>query len=103
MKEGVDIRARASQLGWSTDKNALDRVKWKLDVFLKRTRHCFMALTEKELAAYLEQHEHVAHLDPTKRRDRIAQKLIDLRLPPPRLSRKPSKSFCRRLYEMMTK
>ena len=102
-EEDVDIRERATELGWSTEEKLLYRAKWKSDVFLKRKKACFMALTGKELAAYLRRHERAAHLDPAQPRDVLVEQLIELRLPAPRLSAKSSKSFCRRLYELMTR
>ena len=102
-QERVNIGQKARELGYPTDINLLARVRYRLDVILKRTADCFNALTEGELAAYLKKHKRVAHLDARKPRQAIVDTLIQLRLPAPKLYTKSSKSFRRTLYELMTR
>lgn len=72
-------------------------------MFLKRTAHCFSALTEEEMSQYLKAHADVCRLSPSmKNRDKTVDQLIELRLPAPELSENSSISFRSILYELMT-
>ena len=100
----VNLVERARQHGWTADENCRSRIRNKTSVFLKRTSHCFSALTEEEMSQYLKAHVDVCHLSPSmKNRDKTVDQLIELRLPAPELSVNSSTSFRSMLYELMTK
>ena len=99
----VNLIQRAQQHGWTTDENCRNRIKSKVNVFLKRTAHCFSALTEEEMSEYLKGHADVCRLSPImKNRDKTVQRLIELRLPAPELSTHSSKALCGMLYGLMS-
>ena len=99
----VNLIERARQHGWTTDENCRKRIRNKTSVFLKRTSHCFSALTEEEMSEYLKGHADVCRLSPImKNRDKTVQRLIELRLPAPELSTHSSKALCGMLYGLMS-
>ena len=99
----VNIIQRALQHGWKIGQKCLNRVRHKVRVCLKRTAHCFSALTDEEMSQYLKGHPDVCHLSPSmKNRDKTVDRLIELRLPAPEWSTNLSTGFRRMLYELMT-
>ena len=98
-----NIIQRAQEHGWATDENSRRRIKSRKNAFLKRIADCFSALTEDEMAQYLEGHADVRRLSPSmKNRNKTVDRLIELRLPAPELSTNSSISFRSMLYELMT-
>ena len=98
-----NIIQRAQEHGWTTDDKCRRKIRYKTNMFLKRIAHCFSALTEDEMAQYLQGHADVRRLSPSmKNRNKTVDRLIELRLPAPELSTNSSISFRSMLYELMT-
>ena len=98
----VRLTQLARQHGWTIDDLCRKRVQWRVKTFLKRTAHCFSALTEEEMSQYLTGHADVRRLSPImENREKTVDRLIELRLPAPELSTNSSRSFMSILYGLM--
>ena len=99
---GANLKEIAAEHGWRTDASFLARATSRLGIILKRTEDCLNALSEQELAAYIQAHQPgTQHLSATQPRDAVVEGLMELRLPPPESTEDSSENFRRSLFNMM--